>query len=535
MFVIGGGPPPSPPPPGGDEDERDPPRSAYALLQAPNEVVVDQEFELTVGLAAEQQPGVAGLPIVRPPTSVGAYVLSVDVDTDGFVLREGETWRNDLRVTADDPYPDLTLHLTPASQHDDVRNTRIEASLSVDGQVIGLAVRDVRVSKTGVAAETASVAEGVNLTVPPADSAPDITIAIRRWDSSSNGRLRWSVETPHQITRPAISESDIGSEPEKLALDLVRQMTLREGKPGMYETLLGTGRDIADHIPTEVLTAIRDVAKVAPSPPTCLILSEEPYVPWELAVLDPPLDPTQRPFLATQTVVGRWILRQRPPPNPTPPTDLAVSRLAVVSGVYDKVPGWARLVEAEEESKDLQRDFGAVGVDASTGPVLECLGGTPPADVLHFAVHGKYDPNGIQRGLALVDKQMLIPQQIRAAYPMSASPFVFLNACQAGSSEEVLGDYAGPRGGLPLRRRVRRDRTALVDQRQAGTLDRGRLLQGGAPGWRRPCRRARTNAARDRGQEPDLRDGARLPVLRAPADAAHRGRAGRPTPHPGRW
>lgn len=282
------------------------------------------------------------------------------------------------------------------------------------------------------------------MTVPPAKDAPDITIKIRRWESRSGGRLRWSVETPHDIPIPETSESDIGDEPQKLALDLVRQMTSREGKPGMYEVLLGTGITVADNIPTEVLTALRDVAaKVKPQPPTCLLLSEEPYIPWELAVLDPPLDATERPFLATQAVMGRWILSDRPPPHPTPPTSLEVRDIAVVSGVYNQVPGWPRLEEAEEEASDLQRDFGAVPVDASTQPLLECLRGTPRADILHFAVHGKYDPWGAQRGLVLVDQQMLIPPQIRSASPMKATPFVFLNACQAGSGEDILGDYGG--------------------------------------------------------------------------------------------
>ena len=438
-------PPTSPPDPGDGADPSEPPRHAYGLLEAPDEVVVGRQFELTVGLSAEQQPGVAGLPFDLPPLSAGPFVLTVDIDTDGFVLEGSESWRNSLNVTADDPYPTLKLHLIPASQRTDVRTTKIEATFSVEGQVIGLAVRILRVNGPGLAVAVGGAAAGVTMTVPPAESAPDITIKIRRWESSSGGRLRWSVETPHDVPIPETSESDIGDAPEKFALNLVRNMMIYEGKSGMYEVLLGTGRDIADKIPTEILTALRDVAaaKNSSGQVTCLILSAEPHVPWELAVLDPPLDPAQQPFLATQTVVGRWILRDKPPPHATPPTTLEVRDIAVVSGVYDQMPPWQRLYEAEEEASDLQRDFGAAPVDASTKPVLDCLRGTPRADVLHFAVHGKYDPGGTQSGLALVDKQMLISQQIRAAYPMKASPFVFLNACQAGSGQMVLGDYSG--------------------------------------------------------------------------------------------
>ena len=236
VFAIGGGgAPPPPPPPGGDEDERDPPRSAYALLQAPNEVVVDQEFELTVGLAAEQEAGVAGRPIERPPTSVGAYALTIDVDTDGFELREGETWRNDLRVTSDEPYPDLTLHLTAESQADEVRTTKIEATFAVDGQTIGLAVRFLAVRSTPEAVSgppTGVSATGVTMSIPSSETAPDLTIRIRRWHSESGGRLRWSVESPHPVLLPEPSEGDIGAEPQRFAEQLVKQMTMREGKRG---------------------------------------------------------------------------------------------------------------------------------------------------------------------------------------------------------------------------------------------------------------------------------------------------------------
>jgi hypothetical protein len=423
---------------------RDPPRSAYGLLRCPDEVAVGQEFELTVGLAAEQEPGTAGLPLVRPASSVGPYLLTIDVDADGFDLAESEAWRNELRVTHDQPYPSLTHHLTPAPQPDDTRSTKIEATFSVDGQTIGLAVRYLRVQWADGAAGTtaATSAAGITMTVPSGATAPDITIRIRRWDSELGGRLRWSVESPHGIVIPETSESEIGDEPQKFAGDLVRQMTMREGQVGMMEYLRGTARDIAAKIPQPVIDSLRAVAQLAQSAPTCLILSEEPYIPWELALLDPPLDPDELPFLATQAVVGRWILSDRPPPSPTPPTALEVRDVAVVSGVYDKVPGWARLLEAEGESQDLQERFGAVGVDASMKPVLDCLRGTPPADVLHFAVHGKYDPNGIQRGLALVDRQMLDPMQIKA-FSLQRAPFVFLNACQAGAGEEILGDYAG--------------------------------------------------------------------------------------------
>src|SRR5439155_4398510 len=69
-----------------DSPRRDPPRSAYALLDCPGVVVAEEEFDLTVGISAAPTAGVTGGPMVRPESSVGPYTLSVQVVADGFRL-----------------------------------------------------------------------------------------------------------------------------------------------------------------------------------------------------------------------------------------------------------------------------------------------------------------------------------------------------------------------------------------------------------------------------------------------------------------
>ena len=62
--------------------------------------------------------------------------------------------------------------------------------------------------------------------------------------------------------------------------------------------------------------------------------------------------------------------------------------------------------------------------------------------MLHFAVHGTYAPEGVLEGLILVDGERLDPMVVKGC-ALARAPFVFLNACQVGSSNEVLGDYSG--------------------------------------------------------------------------------------------
>ena len=48
--------------------------------------------------------------------------------------------------------------------------------------------------------------------------------------------------------------------------------------------------------------------------------------------------------------------------------------------------------------------------------VIDCLTGDPPADVLHFAVHGSYAPEGVLEGLILVDGDTLDPMAVKGMH-----------------------------------------------------------------------------------------------------------------------
>src|SRR5204863_3897234 len=136
--------------------------------------------------------------------------------------------------------------------------------------------------------------------------------------------------------------------------------------------LLGVGRTVADQMPPEFWALLDQVAglpAVKDRAPTLFLLSEEPYIPWELAVLDKPLkaDGASAPFLGAQVAMGRWVLGQRRPTLP-PPFSLEVTAMAVISGQYD-LPGWNRLLEAEQEAAMLASTYHATAIEARTAAV----------------------------------------------------------------------------------------------------------------------------------------------------------------------
>jgi hypothetical protein len=436
-----------------EESTPDPPRSAYARFDAPEVAVVGEAVEVAVGLAEKPTPGVLGGPMVRPEGSFGSYVLTVQLVAEGFTLRTGETWRRELLVTAEAPWPAAVFHLTPEPQEQEVRARSLQAFYSVSGQTMGMAFRSIAVTRS--AEEPGEIPElpgtpNVDLAIPTGPSAPDLEVRILV-DPDHDGRLLWTFTSPHAgLDLPDEPlRTDIGGDPKGFARHLVDGVNAREGKVGIFNLLRGLGTEISQAMPDAFWPLLRGAAASAEGAPDVLILSAEPYVPWELALMEEPLlDAAAPPFLAAQANVGRWVLprqdraassRQRP--RQPPPTEVGVAAMAVVTGVYNR-PGWNRLKEAEEEGKELELRFKAEPVLAASLQVFECLAGTPAADLLHFAVHGTYDPGGLQDGLMLVDGETLEPTQVQGER-LDRSPFVFLNACQVGSGSKILGDYSG--------------------------------------------------------------------------------------------
>lgn len=439
----------SPPPPFADPPPRDsvagPPRSAYARLEGPDAVVSHEPFDIVVGLAPRAVAGVVGEKLLVPDSVVGPYTLTVQVVADGFALVDVGDWRLEMLVTAQAPYPTLTLRLAAESQDAPVLARTLQAVYSIEGQTIGLALRPIAVLRDATQSPPAAepIDPGFDVALPEGWVPPDLTIHILRGKEEHAGRLLWTFETPHVGVNVPHEEipCEIGEEPAAFAARLTKKMPSYEGQPGLYQFVAGIGSTVADHVPTQFWSLLADVAReVENGVPSVLILSAEPHVPWELALMEEPLQADVAPFLSAQARVGRWVFGHRRPKMP-PPMSASARSMAVVFGVYAK-PGWKRLKEAEAEAADLQSSYQALPVNADSDAVLKCITGDPPADVLHFSVHGQYDPSGIQDGLVLVDGRTLDPMVVKGSR-FESPRFVFLNACQVGQGYEVLGDYAG--------------------------------------------------------------------------------------------
>jgi CHAT domain-containing protein len=90
-------------------------------------------------------------------------------------------------------------------------------------------------------------------------------------------------------------------------------------------------------------------------------------------------------------------------------------------------------------------------VGATRDELRACLTGATAYDVIHVALHGQHDPQGLEDGVVLVQADaaghptpsFFNATQVIGLENHTNQPFVFLNACQVGSGEAILGTYAG--------------------------------------------------------------------------------------------
>ena len=398
-------------------------------------------FDLLVGLSPTPVEGVVGPALIRPPSSFGDYELTAHVVADGFDLVAGETWRKTMLVSAADPYPHVIFHLVAPQAAAD-HPLAINVLYSVDSQTMGLGVRCVRVvdsvAELSTTPPSPMPATAGSLAAPVADQPADLTVRILR--GNEPGRLLWSFESPH-VALDEQGTSSIGDDAGGFARTIISTIAAHEGQPTLALGLRGIGLTIAEKVPAEMWAALTAVTQaIRPRRPTVLLLSEEAYVPWELAMMPTPIDHSVIGVLGAQVAIGRWVLAVDHPKLP-PPRLVHVDGMIVISGRYDQ-PGWSRLEAAEAEAAALMAAYGAVGIDAITEKVVGCLTGNPAGDVLHFSLHGKYDPGSAKQGLVLIDGDVIDPLVVKGGSLVRA-PLVFLNACQVGTGQETLGDYAG--------------------------------------------------------------------------------------------
>src|SRR3954453_3144700 len=179
---------------------------------------------------------------------------------------------------------------------------------------------------------------------------------------------------------------------------------------------------------------------------TLTIISEEPWIPWELVKpfdTEDPHDVIDDDFLCVKFELTRWLAGNR-----SPAPEIAVHRVAC----FQTSPG---LPQAKQECEILA-DWARThpGIENASAPItsaseIEALLEKGGFDVLHFVGHGTVAPaRPDESALPLPDKSSLHPVDLGGRIETQFAkdrPLVFLNACwigQQGWSLTGLGGWA---------------------------------------------------------------------------------------------
>ena len=181
-----------------------------------------------------------------------------------------------------------------------------------------------------------------------------------------------------------------------------------------------------------------------------MVLSTEPFIPWELVHLTDPAASTSVPaetaFLGQLGLV-RWRWRTWPPEQ----LRVRRGRAHVIAPDY---PGEYRLAESPGEVAYLRDALSAESVEPIIGPVLALLQ-SGAFDLLHFVGHGTAAVHDIADAKLLLQgtvdaegryKREPLRVSIVARFlqcDRTGGPLVFLNACQAGRLGHQLTSLGG--------------------------------------------------------------------------------------------
>ncbi|MFE3443115.1 CHAT domain-containing protein [Nocardia sp. NPDC059180] len=433
--------------------------ACYPRLEAPDVVIANEPFELTVGLSETFDMATMVSGQMHVYSSDPEFEIDIEVLVDPKSLVVAGDPHIGVRVTLADPYPRHTLTLRALTDPSLTPERTLRLIIRRQGRIIGLAARTLV-----VVANASRLATQPPPPPPPRqlldlgslldETPPDLVVVVYRadepdtyvWDAYALGG---HITLPDAERRSRIDHTarDFATYTRRL----VKAEAFRG--VGIFDNLKGYGDLVFSALPSGIRTVLRELVRERIDAPAVLWLTEEAFVPWELAVFDPPLDTRyagEAPFLGAHLAMSRWPFAPEGP-RPSSRREHPITAQAVLTADYEGVRNFPPLPAAVAEAVRFDEKYGPLTpLPPMREQVIGCLEGRTPVDLLHVALHGTFDEAVQEDGLVLLEPRgdgfaasFLTALAVRGLRNTSSTPFVYLNACSVGAGQSILGSYAG--------------------------------------------------------------------------------------------
>jgi hypothetical protein len=313
----------------------------------------------------------------------------------------------------------------------DLTKAKLTASFSYNQRPVGFVTREWSQDST---AETGKVV------AKSSEKAPDLTIVIR---AQGPGQYWCKVSTPHLTDYNDQPETwAFTQQPEEFVKDQMGPFTKAPSAKLRLLRLRAAGINFYKAAPENFKIVLWKLIRLG-ALNTIYIVTDEPFVPWELMIpSDPDKPAVYRQPLGAEFAIGRWITNV----SLSPPQRISINTALIVAAPFgnedaDKL--------AADEAARIVTAFHGEQVKPPTLEKLEEMLKSSNADLLHFICHGKAGIGFGHQTLSLAESSELDSTLVAALdgfgtyFKRDATPIVFLNACEVGSLEPALVGVGG--------------------------------------------------------------------------------------------